>query len=353
MSASACPRSTPRSSRSRAPPRRCTSAGSSTFDGARGRGSPSCATTSPERLARAPRYRQKLAPVPLGLHEPVWVDDPRLRSRRAPAARARARTSTRSSTGSSPRRCRATARCGRCGSPTSCPDDGVAMIGKMHHCMVDGAAVAELGRLILDAEPDAARAPAGAAWTRRRRRRRRARGFARGALDRAADGARLALAPARLATSPGRVRGLPGLARTMAHTLLPPAPGSPLNRPGAAAPPPRARVALARRPARAPAALRRHAQRRRARGLRGRAAALRRAPRRAAAAPEGRWCPPTSAAADDDAGARQPHLVRVPRAAVRRARPGRAAGGDPRGDRAARGATATPRTWTPRSACSR
>ena len=29
-----------------------------------------------ERLEGAPRYRQKLAPVPFGLHEPVWVDDP-------------------------------------------------------------------------------------------------------------------------------------------------------------------------------------------------------------------------------------------------------------------------------------
>jgi diacylglycerol O-acyltransferase len=28
------------------------------------------------RLERAPRYRQRLAGVPFGLHEPVWVDDP-------------------------------------------------------------------------------------------------------------------------------------------------------------------------------------------------------------------------------------------------------------------------------------
>src|SRR5215218_1282850 len=28
------------------------------------------------RLGRAPRYRQRLAHVPLGLHEPLWVDDP-------------------------------------------------------------------------------------------------------------------------------------------------------------------------------------------------------------------------------------------------------------------------------------
>src|SRR4051794_31353638 len=28
------------------------------------------------RLGRAPRYRQKLAGVPLGVNESVWVDDP-------------------------------------------------------------------------------------------------------------------------------------------------------------------------------------------------------------------------------------------------------------------------------------
>ena len=28
------------------------------------------------RLGRAPRYRQKLAPLPLGLHAPEWIDDP-------------------------------------------------------------------------------------------------------------------------------------------------------------------------------------------------------------------------------------------------------------------------------------
>ena len=28
-----------------------------------------------ERLCRAPRYRQKIAQVPLGLNAPVWIDD--------------------------------------------------------------------------------------------------------------------------------------------------------------------------------------------------------------------------------------------------------------------------------------
>ena len=27
------------------------------------------------RLARAPRYRQKLATVPFGLNDPLWIDD--------------------------------------------------------------------------------------------------------------------------------------------------------------------------------------------------------------------------------------------------------------------------------------
>ena len=55
----------------------------------------------------------------------------------------------------------------------------------------------------------------------------------RAVADRAADGAALVLAPVKLASSPGRLRGVPGLARTLQHTLLPPAPGgSALNRAG-------------------------------------------------------------------------------------------------------------------------
>jgi diacylglycerol O-acyltransferase / wax synthase len=60
----------------------------------------------------------------------------------------------------------------------------------------------------------------------------------RALVERAGDGAALALAPARLATSPRRLLGLPSAAtagaRTAAHALLPPAPRSVLNRPGSA-----------------------------------------------------------------------------------------------------------------------
>ena len=185
-----------------------------------------------ERLAGVPRYRQKLAPVPLGLHEPVWVDDPDFDPAEhllhaegedldaivdeilsTPLPRDRPLW--------------------QLWIADELPDGGIAVIGKMHHCMVDGAAIAELGRRIFDAGPDAPpahdewAAPLPAPSPRAR--------LARGALDRAADGARLVLTPARLAVAPGRIRELPGLARTVAHTLLPPAPGSSLNVAGAAA----------------------------------------------------------------------------------------------------------------------
>jgi diacylglycerol O-acyltransferase len=189
------------------------------------------------RMGRAPRYRQRLADVPLGVHDPVWVDDPGFDPRghlvrgdgwdldalvdavlSTPLARDRPLWEI------------------------AIADDvaagGLALVGKMHHCMVDGAAVAELGNLLLDAEPDGWReaaaepswspAPAPSGGER----------LARAVVARTGDAAALALAPARVAASPRRLAGLPRAvgrgARTLAHTLLPPAPASPLNRRGSA-----------------------------------------------------------------------------------------------------------------------
>ena len=61
--------------------------------------------------------------------------------------------SARSSTTSCRRRCRATARCGRCGSPTDLDDGRIGIVGKAHHCMVDGIAAVELASLLLDPSP--------------------------------------------------------------------------------------------------------------------------------------------------------------------------------------------------------
>ena len=186
-----------------------------------------------ERLEGAPRYRQKLAPVPLGLHEPVWADDPDFDPAShllwAPGDDLDAIVDSILSTPLERDR-----PLWEIWIADELPDAGFALIGKMHHCMVDGAAVAELGRLVLDAEPEGGEpresapqppAPEPSAGSR----------LARGALDRFFDGARLLAMPARLATSPSRALALPGMARTMAHTLLPPAPGSSLNIAGAGA----------------------------------------------------------------------------------------------------------------------
>jgi WS/DGAT/MGAT family acyltransferase len=198
------------------------------------------------RLERAPRYRQRLAGVPLGVHDPVWVDDEAF----DPAAHLLHGAGEDLDALVD----------GILSSPLprdrplwqiwiadELPGGRVALVGKMHHCMVDGATVAELGSLLLDREPGAWASEPGARGSGGHGSEPRwspapapsaAERLARAVVDRAADGAALALAPARVATSPSRLRGLPGAARrgarTLAHTLLPPARGSPLNRPGSA-----------------------------------------------------------------------------------------------------------------------
>ena len=189
------------------------------------------------RLAHAPHWRRKLAPVPLGITEPAWVDDPDF----DPAehilhARGGDLDAIVDEIFSTP-----LARDRPLWEMWIADElpDRLAIIGKAHHCMVDGIAIVELGKLILDTEPDATLTKGSDPF-------RRVEGFAgaeepapsrlglfaRAVADRAADGAALVMAPVRLATSPGRLRGAPGFARTVSQTLLPPAPGSPLNRSG-------------------------------------------------------------------------------------------------------------------------
>ena len=102
------------------------------------------------RFAHAPRWRRKLAPVPLGITEPAWADDPDF----DPAAHLlHARGSELDAIVdeifSEP-------------LPRDRPlwqiwiadelEDSVVLIGKAHHCMVDGIAIVELGKLLLDDE---------------------------------------------------------------------------------------------------------------------------------------------------------------------------------------------------------
>src|SRR3954449_4678456 len=105
------------------------------------------------RLGRAPRYRQRLARVPLGLHEPAWVDDddfdldhhllpahsPDLPSivdavMSVPLERDRPLWEM--------------------WIAPELEDGSIGLVGKAHHCMVDGIAAVELGTLLLDLEPE-------------------------------------------------------------------------------------------------------------------------------------------------------------------------------------------------------
>ena len=103
------------------------------------------------RLVRAPRYRQKLAPVPLGLNAPEWVDDEAFAIDRhlfrAPGPLAGLVDEVMSTP---LRRDRPLWELWICHDPER---GELAVVGKAHHCMVDGIAAVELASLLLDPSP--------------------------------------------------------------------------------------------------------------------------------------------------------------------------------------------------------
>jgi diacylglycerol O-acyltransferase / wax synthase len=197
------------------------------------------------RLGRAPRFRQRIAPDPLGLHAPLWIDaedfDPAEHIHRSAAEDL---VQLADAVLSEP-------------LPRDRPlwefwiadrlgDGRIGLVGKAHHCMVDGLAAVELGTLLLDAEPELEPpadgehhwlpAPAPHALEL----------LARGAWDRTREQvALLGRYPLAVARSPLLLPSL-GLrtARALAGAVLPVAPPSPLNEPGS----PARHLATARRP---------------------------------------------------------------------------------------------------------
>ena len=106
------------------------------------------------RLARAPRYRQKLAPVPFGLNAPEWVDDDCFAVDRHVFEAEGPLSRLVDEVMSVPlRRDRPLWEFWVCAEAS---EDRLAIIGKAHHCMVDGIAAVELGSLVLDATPEPA-----------------------------------------------------------------------------------------------------------------------------------------------------------------------------------------------------
>ncbi|HEY2334302.1 MAG TPA: wax ester/triacylglycerol synthase family O-acyltransferase [Solirubrobacterales bacterium] len=183
------------------------------------------------RLGRAPRYRQKLAPVPFGLHSPEWIDDADFCvDRHVYRAPGPLRDLVDEVMSIPLRHDRPLWEIWICENTEDRP---IAIVGKVHHCMVDGIAAVELASLLLDPTPEpltgeldgwrAEPEPDGV------------RLLVRGARDRVREQLGLLRLPLRAAASPSRTAGeLTSDASRVARALerlLRAAPASPLNQP--------------------------------------------------------------------------------------------------------------------------
>jgi len=105
------------------------------------------------RIGRAPRYRQLLRSVPLGLNAPVWADDPGFDLSRHVLRSDRARL------GEVVEACmseplRRDRPLWQMRIAPRLEDGRIGVVGKAHHCMVDGIAAVELTSMLLDPEPE-------------------------------------------------------------------------------------------------------------------------------------------------------------------------------------------------------
>jgi diacylglycerol O-acyltransferase len=105
------------------------------------------------RLTRAPRYRQKIARVPLGVHAPEWVDDADFtidrHVHRAPPGPLHELVDEVLSTPLARNR-----PLWEFWIREASEEEPFALVGKAHHCMVDGVGAVELTSLLLDPTPD-------------------------------------------------------------------------------------------------------------------------------------------------------------------------------------------------------
>jgi diacylglycerol O-acyltransferase / wax synthase len=196
------------------------------------------------RLARAPRYRQKLAEVPLGLRAPEWIDDERFSIERHVYRAAGPLGELVDEVMSVPlRRDRPLWEMWVC---EHAGEGGFALVCKAHHCMVDGIAAVELGSLLFDCTPEgavgeadhwhASPRPSGE-WL-----------LARGLWELLGEHVSLLYRPLRAVASPGHavrqsLASTMRLTRALSHSLDA-APASALNAPLS----PRRRVAWTERP---------------------------------------------------------------------------------------------------------
>jgi WS/DGAT/MGAT family acyltransferase len=184
------------------------------------------------RLVRAPRYRQKLAQVPFAVNNPVWVDDDRFDLKRhvhrAPSS---SLSEVIDEAMSAP--LDQEIPLWQLWIADNLSDGRIGVIGKVHHCMVDGIAAVELAALLLDptvrppsSKPDrwkAAPVPGAV------------RLLSEGFRDRVIDPFALFGTAIEIARSPKRILGLPEdlrrSLRALAHSVGAPALPSMFNRP--------------------------------------------------------------------------------------------------------------------------
>ena len=156
------------------------------------------------RMARAPRYRQRLAEVPFGVNDPVWIDDEDFdvsRHVRHSDSRDFGEIADRVMSNQLDR----DRPLWELWIADGLPDGRLGVIGKAHHCMADGLAAVELATLLLDPtplppEPDQdgwrpASAPGGPQL------------LVDGIVDRVGEALHLARSPLKLLSSPQRVVG--------------------------------------------------------------------------------------------------------------------------------------------------
>jgi len=184
------------------------------------------------RFARAPRFRQRIAQVPFGLNAPIWVDDEHfdVANHVIPSSATRLRDLADSCMSTQLRRDRPLWQI--C-IADRLEDDRIGLVGKVHHCMVDGIAAVELGSLLLDPSPEPPPAETDQ-WQPESQPGALSR-LVGGLIDLIKSEASVAKLPARIVRSPGRIGELVEPVRrardALAESLRPSEPLEPVNQP--------------------------------------------------------------------------------------------------------------------------
>jgi len=105
------------------------------------------------RLVRDPRFRQRLGATPLRMNAPLWVDDEAFDARRH-IVPARSSTLDEVVDDCMSRQLERDRPLWQLCIADRLEDGSVGIVGKAHHCMVDGIAAVQLAGLLLDPTPD-------------------------------------------------------------------------------------------------------------------------------------------------------------------------------------------------------